>query len=323
MTARTAVVFVILKFMKEYFLPEEDGHIVSFTEHGNPDGPAILSFHGGPGSKSKPQHAERYDLAKNRVILFDQRGCGKSTPIGKLESNTTENTLKDVERIRVQLGIDKWFVSGASWGSTLALLYAIQNPERVRGLLIAAVFLADRDSISWAMADTKGVARLMPDVWAKRMDFFMRFNIRVETQNEDLLKLLQESDPEKQKQISAGIQDWEGNLFSSQSSVSYKDPAEISEADIASTKVFVHYEANHEFIPDNYILDNAGKIANIPTVIVHGRYDILCPMEKAQALKEKISNCELVIATSSGHKLTAEGETIQKMAYDRFLERHV
>jgi proline iminopeptidase len=308
--------------MKEHFLQEESGHTVSFTEHGNPNGVPILAFHGGPGSKSRPAHAERYDLTKYRVILFDQRGCGKSTPLGELENNTTEDILQDAERIREKLDIDTWFVSGGSWGSTLSLLYAIKHPERVRGILLSGIFLADRDSVKYSMEDPKGVARLMPDVWARRMQFFKKFDIKLETQNADIIKAFEKATSEQQKEIAAGVQDWESNLFTPQSSVSYKNPDDMTEADISATKIFVHYEMNHEFISENYILDNVRKIANVPAVIVHGRYDILCPLEKAYALKEKMNDCELVIATSSGHKLTPEGETIQRMAYDRFLEKN-
>lgn len=305
---------------KTYTLPEKDGHVVSFSEHGNPNGVAIISFHGGPGSKSKPHHAERFDLKKYRVILFDQRGCGKSLPNGKLENNTTDDLLDDAERIRGQLGIEKWFVTGSSWGSTLSLLYAIKYPKRTRGILISAVFLADRDSIAWAMEDAKGAARLMPDVWAKRMDFFKRFNIKLETQNADILKAFDGASLEKQKEIAAEVQDWEGNLFSTLSSISYKNPEDITEEDIASVRIFMHYEMNPEFVPDNFILKSIGAIENMPAVIVHGRYDVLCPLQKAHELAGKLKNAELIIATSSGHKLTAEGETIQKMAFDRFLE---
>ncbi|HEV7121684.1 MAG TPA: alpha/beta fold hydrolase [Candidatus Paceibacterota bacterium] len=308
--------------MKEHFLDEKDGHIVYFAEYGNPDGLPILGFHGGPGSKSRPAHAERYDLKKYRVILFDQRGCGKSTPLGKTENNTTEDLLQDAERIRESLGIETWFVSGGSWGSTLSLLYAIKYPNRVKGLLLSAIFLADHDSVKWSMEDIKGVARLMPDVWAKRMEFFKKFNIKLETQNADILKAFESASPEEQKEIAAGVQNWESNLFTPQSPISYKNPEEITDADIASTKLFTYYEMNHEFLPDNYVLEQVNVIAHIPAVIVHGRYDILCPLEKAQALKEKLNNCELVIATSSGHKLTSEGEAIQRMAYDRFLETY-
>lgn len=309
--------------MKEFTLEEDRGHIVSFSEHGNPDGAVILNFHGGPGSASKPAHAERFDLAKYRVILFDQRGCGKSTPLGELTENTTDDLLSDAERIRVKLGIEKWFVSGSSWGSTLALLYALKYPERVSGLLISAIFLADTDSMAWAMTDAKGVARLMPDVWAKRMEFFKKFNIGLETQNEDILKALDGARPEVQKEIAAGVRNWEGNLFSVQSAVSYVEPKDITDADVAAVKIFVHYEMHHEFIPNNYILDNLDNIADVPTVIVHGRYDILCPIEKAQLLKERMRKCDMFIAASSGHLLTAEGETIRKMAFDRFMEKQL
>jgi proline iminopeptidase len=299
-------------------LPEQDGHTVSYSVHGNPDGPTIISFHGGPGSKSKPYHAERFDLAKYRVILFDQRGCGASTPMGELENNTTKHLLMDAERIREALGIESWFVSGGSWGSTLSLLYAIKYPERTKGLLIAAIFLGDRESINWSFGNG-GAATIMPDVWEKRMQFFDKFNIKVATQNADTLQALDEADLATQKEITAGVFNWEGNLFTPHSSISYTDPSDIEEKDIASAKIFLHYDKNHEFIADNYILDNTDKIADIPTVIVHGRYDILCPMNKAKMLADKLNTCELVIATSSGHKLTPEGETIQYMAYDRFL----
>lgn len=307
---------------RTYTLSEKDGHVISFSEHGNSEGPAIIAFHGGPGSKSKPYYAERFDLSKYRVILFDQRGCGKSTPIGKLENNTTDDLLGDAERIREQLGIEKWFVAGSSWGSTLSLLYAIKYPKRTCGLLISAVFLADRDSIAWSMEDEKGVARLMPDVWQKRMDFFKRFNIKLKTQNEDILKAFDNATPEQQKEVAAEVQNWEGNLLSTLSSISYKNPEDITEDDIASVRIFMHYEMNQGFIPENFILVNATKIESTPTVIVHGRYDVLCPLQKAHELVGKLKNAELIIATSSGHKLTAEGETIKTMAFDRFLERH-
>ncbi len=308
--------------IKTYTLSEKDGHVVSFSEHGNPDGKAVISFHGGPGSKSKPHHAEPFDLNKYRVILFDQRGCGKSTPLGKLENNTTDDLLDDAERIREQLGIEKWFVTGSSWGSTLSLLYAIKHPDRTRGILVSAVFLADRNSIAWAMEDTKGVARLMPDVWEKRMKFFERFNIKVQSQNEDILKAFDEATPEEQKEIVAEVQDWEGNLFSTLSSVSYQSPEDVTEENIASVRIFMHYGMNHEFVPDNFILENTEAIKNIPTVIVHGRYDVLCPLQKTYELSKNLENAELIVATSSGHKLTAEGETIHKMAFDRFLEKN-
>lgn len=304
--------------MQKYQLPEKDGHTVSYSVHGNSAAPTIISFHGGPGSKSKPYHAKRYDLDKYQVVLFDQRGCGESTPLGLLENNTTEDLLNDAERIREALGLESWFVSGGSWGSTLSLLYAIKYPERTKGLLLSAIFLGDRDSVNWAFGES-GASTIMPDVWERRMSFFKKFGIKVETQNEDILEALSNADLATQKEITAGVFDWEGNLFTPQSAISFNNPEDLTEKEIASAKIFIYYEKNNEFIPDNYILDNINKVSDIPTVVVHGRYDILCPMNKAKMLVDKLSNCKFVIATSSGHKLTPEGETIQYMAYDRFL----
>lgn len=304
--------------MKKYQLPEQNGHIVSYSIQGNSTGPTIISFHGGPGSKSKPYHAKRYDLDKYQVVLFDQRGCGESTPLGLLENNTTGDLLSDAERIREALGLESWFVSGGSWGSTLSLLYAIKYPKRTKGLLLSAIFLGDRDSVNWAFGES-GASTIMPDVWERRMNFFKKFGIKVETQNEDILEALNKADLETQKEITAGVFDWEGNLFTPQSAISYNNPEDLTEKEIASAKIFIYYEKNQEFISNNYILDNIHAIADIPTVVVHGRYDILCPMNKAKMLVDKLSNCKFVIATSSGHKLTPEGETIQYMAYDRFL----
>jgi len=304
--------------MQKHQLSEQDGHIVSYSVHGNPEGPTIISFHGGPGSKSKPYHAKRYDLEKYQVVLFDQRGCGESTPLSELEHNTTDDLLNDAERIREALGVESWFVSGGSWGSTLSLLYAIKHPERTKGLLISAIFLADRDSVDWSFGKG-GASVIMPDVWERRMSFFEKFGIKVETQNEDILKALNNADLETQKEITAGVFDWEGNLFTPQNPISYNNPEDLTAKEIASAKLFIYYEKNNEFIANNFILDNIEKVADIPTVIVHGRYDILCPMNKAKALADKLTNCKFYIATSSGHKMTPEGETIQYMAYDRFL----
>jgi len=302
-------------------LPELEGHIVSYSEHGNLNGPAILSFHGGPGSKSKPYHAERFDLEKYRVVLFDQRGCGESAPLGELKNNETDKLLEDAERIREALGIESWFVSGGSWGSTCALLYAIKYSDRVRGLLLSALFLGDRDSINWSFGEG-GASVIMSDVWNRRMEFFAKYDITVENQNEKILELLKDGDEETKKDITAGVFNWEGNLFSPMDSVHYQEAEDIDEKDVASAKIFVHYESNHEFIPDNYILDNTDKLSEIPCMVVHGRYDILCPLSKAVLLQEKMANCKLVIADSSGHKLSAEGKVIQELAFEQLLKEH-
>ncbi len=307
---------------KTYQLPEENGHIVSYSEYGNPKGTPILSFHGGPGSKSKPKHAKIFDLEKYRVILFDQRGCGESTPSGNLTDNTTNEILSDAERIREKLGINTWYVSGGSWGSTLALLYAGRYKERVKGLLISAIWLGNRASTDWSFQGIDGVAQLMPDTFEKREAFLKKYKTTPKKAAKTFSELLETIKLEEQKEIAAGVMNWESNLFSPASEISYIDPEDVEEKDITEVKIFLHYEKNDWFIEDNQIMDNIDIIKNVPTVIVHGRYDILCPMTHAYKLKTNMNDLEFVIASASGHAFSVEGNEIRRLAFDRFLNKN-
>ena len=156
----------------------------------------------------------------------------------------------------------------------------------------------------------------------RRAELFERLGIRLETWSADVLRVIETGSVEDRKAVVAGVQNWEYNLFSTQARMSYKEPEEVTEEDIASVKIFVHYEAQHAFLLDSYILKQLPTIARIPIVSVHGRYDIVCPLQKAKRLADAMANSELVIADASGHMLTNEGTTIQKMAYDRFLKRY-
>ncbi len=300
-------------------LPEENGHKISFSEYGNPNGIAIISFHGGPGSKSKPKYAKIFDLEKYRVIIFDQRGCGRSIPEGELAHNTTHDTLRDAERIRKQLGIKKWYVSGGSWGSTLALLYAQQYRERVAGLLLSAIFLGDKETTIWSFHGTAGAAQFVPDVLEKREEFLAKYKTTPEMAAETFSNLLEKNNLKQKKEIVTGVINWESNLFSPTAGISYITPEDVEEKDIASVMIFLHYEKNNWFIEDNQIMNNIATIKDIPTVIVHGRYDVLCPIMKAYALKKVLKNAEMIIASSSGHSFSVEGNEIRRLAFDRFL----
>jgi len=306
---------------RELHLPEHLGHTVTFFTYGNPQGIPILCFHGGPGSKSRPEHAERFDLSKYYVILFDQRGCGKSSPSGNTENNNTDNTLYDAERIRKALSINQWFISGSSFGSTCSLLYAIKHPDRVRGLLLSSIFLADKESIEYATASDKGAARFVPEAWTSRMNFFKEFNINLETQSEDLTKAFENASLDKQKQLAAGILNWEGSLLSPYMGISSIQAKEIKESDLSFAKISLHYAKNKYFISEGYILENIEKIKKIPTIIIHGRYDILCPVDKAFTLKEHLADATVIVANSSGHRLSQEGEMIRFLSFSQFLER--
>lgn len=304
------------------YLEEQDGHKIYFAEYGNPNGEALVVLHGGPGSKSKPSHAEPFDLQKFRVITFDQRGCGQSQPAGEIKTNTTDDLISDLERLRTKLNIQSWFVSGSSWGSTLALIYGETHPQRVRGLLLSSIFLARPQDAEWAFTKNQGVERMFPDLWEKRLEFLRDFDANPDNASQVLLKKMNSASLEENKKISAGVINWEGNLMSAQRDVSFINPEDISEEDIASTKIFLHYEANNFFLTPNQILNNLDKLQSTPVIIVHGRYDILCPVEQTWELQKHLTNIEIVILPTSNHKFTADGGVAKKFIFKYFLEKY-
>ncbi|MBI2175624.1 MAG: prolyl aminopeptidase [Parcubacteria group bacterium] len=303
----------------EDFLPEKDGHRVYFAQYGNPKGEAIVSLHGGPGSKSKPKHVARYDLTRFQAITIDQRGCGKSEPLGELRENTTQKLIEDIERLRTYLGVEQWFVSGGSWGATLALIYAEAHPERVRGLLLGGIFLAFRDDEEWAFSKSGGVERLFPDVWEKRMEFLRKFRATPENAAEVLLGKMLSGGETAAKEIAAGVHNWEANLFSPANEMTYLTAEDIDEEKIASAKIFLHFEANNYFLEKEQILRDIGRIRSIPTVIVHGRYDVLCPLKNVWMLKKNLQNVNMFILPSSGHGFSAEGDMVREIVFNNAL----
>ena len=303
------------------FLEELDGHKVHYAQYGNVDGESIIVLHGGPGDKSKPKHFSRYDLSKYNVIAYDQRGCGESTPLGKIDHNTTSDLVNDIERIREKLGIKSWYVAGGSWGSTLALVYAESFPTIVKGLLLSAVSLARPRDIEWQYTKKDQVDRIFPDLWDRQNEFLQKFHTTQSGAAKDLLALIESSDEDTVREIVAGVMHWEGNLMTSQSDLTFIDPSDVTEEDIASVKIFLSYEVNNFYLTSNQIIDNIGTIKNIPTVIVHGRYDLLCPVENAWDLQKHLNNVETIILPSSNHRFTAEGDIVKKYAFNYFLEK--
>lgn len=198
------------------YLKEQDGHQVYFAEYGNPKGEAIVTLHGGPGSKSKVKHVKPYDLQKYRVITFDQRGCGESNPAGETKANTTQDLVSDMEQLRSKLKIKKWFVVGGSWGATLALAYAQAHPDKVNGLLLSSVFLARPRDVEWAFTKKNGIERMFPDLWEKRIEFFNKYKVTPANAAKTLLEKMKSASPEEMKEITAGVNNWESNLMSAQ-----------------------------------------------------------------------------------------------------------
>ncbi|PIR47219.1 MAG: prolyl aminopeptidase [Candidatus Vogelbacteria bacterium CG10_big_fil_rev_8_21_14_0_10_45_14] len=309
-----------MKSQQEGHLKVGDGHEVYYAVYGNMEGKAIITIHGGPGSMSKSKYLKCFDLSKHKVILFDQRGCGKSTPQGEVKGNTTQNLISDMECLREHLEIEKWYVSGGSWGSTLALIYAESHADRVLGLLLCSIWLARDVDDRWSFVGGGGVDKFYPDVWERRMEFLRIYGASPENAAPTLLGRMENGDEETKRDIAAGVANWESNLFSPMESVCYLDADDMDEGDISSTKIFLHYQANSYFLDQNQILRDADKIKHIPTVMAHGRYDVLCPMDAVWELSKRLTNSRLVILPSSGHNISAEGELTRNMAYAKLLE---
>jgi|AntRauTorckE6833_2_1112554.scaffolds.fasta_scaffold28138_1 proline iminopeptidase len=305
--------------VNEGFLEEVDGHSVYYAEYGNTDGPKILTLHGGPGDHTKVSHVMAYDLTKYHVIGFDQRGCGKSQPAARVLSNSTQDLIKDIERLRVYLSIDSWFVAGGSWGTTLALVYAQTFPDKVRGLMMSSVFLGDSFEIEWAFTGESGVAKLFPDLWDKRQSDFKKFGVSATKAAEFFSDKLRDGDEEEKKHIIASIMSWEGNLLSSYRPELLMSPSEVDQEAVNYATVYLHYEAHNFFLADKQIIENISAIKHIPIVMIHGRYDVLCPAVSAWEIHKAHSNARLEILPQSHHSFGADGQQARKFLYEAFL----
>lgn len=310
------------KPFKTGYLPEKDGHQVYFAQYGNSDGIPIVVCHGGPGSKSKSKHINRYDLDKYHVITFDQRGCGQSLPSGETKFNTTPDLIADMERLRTTLKIDKWFVTGGSWGSTLALAYTEAHSSHVLGLLLSSVFLGRRQDLDWSFTAEGGINKIFVDLWQERNHFLAQHSANYQNSAKVILDKITTSTPPIISKLVADVMNWEGNLMSAQSDLSFTDPQDVTEENITAVKILLHYHSHDLFMQENQLLKNIKKIENTPAIIVHGRYDVLCPFDQAWELHHHLKRSELVVLPTSNHRLTADGEVAKNMAFKYFLSRH-
>ncbi len=280
------------------FLQVSAIHSIYFEESGNPSGQPAVFVHGGPGAGTNADMRRFFDPKHYRIILFDQRGCGKSTPHASLEENTTWDLVADMERIRTHLGIERWMVFGGSWGSTLGLAYAETHPEQVTHLVLRGIFLLRKWEIEWLYQG--GADTLFPDLWedyvkpipiAERGDIVSAYR-----------KLLDSNDKKIQIEAARAWSIWEGST-----SKLLIDPVLIGkynedEFAIAFARIENHYFANRGFFKmDGQLLRDVDRIRHIPTVIVHGRYDIVCPIKNAWDLHRVFPEAKLLISPTSGH----------------------
>ena len=279
-------------------------HELYYEESGNPDGVPVVFLHGGPGSGTDPGQRRFFDPDHYRVILFDQRGAGRSRPHAALTENTTWHLVADLEQLREHLDIDRWLVFGGSWGSTLALAYAEQHPERVAGLILRGIFLFTKRELDWFYQS--GASQLFPDAWE---DFIRDIP---ESERGELLTAYQRrlDSPDRKVQLAAA-RAW--SLWEARTSRLHEDPSTIdrfTDEQFALTfaRIENHYFLNQGFLArEHQLIEEIGRIRHIPAVIVQGRYDIVCPMAAAWALHRAWPEADLRIVPDAGHSASEPG----------------
>ena len=279
-------------------LKVSERHTIYYEESGNPDGKPVVFLHGGPGGGSDPKQRRFFHPEKYRIILYDQRGCGKSTPYASLEENTTWDLVEDTEKLRAHLGIDKWQVFGGSWGSTLALAYAEKHPEACTELVLRGIFLLRKQEIDWFYQ--RGASILYPDAWEPYLALIP------EGERGDLLtayhQRLTSADPAVRLTAAKTWSGWEGGTSKLVPDADFTGHYEEDEFALAFARIEAHYFVNKGwFDPEDQLLRDAHKIRHLPGVIVQGRYDVVCPMESAWALHRAWPEADLVITPDCGH----------------------
>jgi proline iminopeptidase len=294
-----------------------DGHRLYWELSGNPNGKPVVFLHGGPGGGSSPEHRRQFNPDKYKILVFDQRGCGKSTPYAELDHNTTWDLVEDIEKLRTRVSkVDKWMVFGGSWGSTLALAYAETYPERVTEIILRGIFLFHQDELDW-MYKEGGASRVYPD---KFEDFIGPIP---EDERGDLVEAyrrrLTSSDKDEQLAAAKAWSKWEGEivtLLPSASTISHFTSPDVA---VAVSRIENHYMANHGWLEQGQLLEGAKKLRGIPGVIVQGRHDTCTPPVAAWRLKQAWPEVELNIVPDAGHLFSEPGITDGLVrATDRF-----
>jgi len=299
-----------------HHLQVDDLHTLYIEECGNPAGLPVVFLHGGPGAGCSPLHRRYFDPDKYRIILFDQRGCGKSTPHACLENNTSQHLVADIEAIREHLKINQWVVFGGSWGSTLGLLYAQAYPQSVSGLILRGIFLAREKDVQWFYQ--QGTSRLFPDYWEKFIKPVP------EEERDDMVaayyRQLTGDNEIQQLRAAKAWSIWEGMTATLQTDSAVIGSFSNSHAALSIARIECHYFINHCWLESNQLISNIDSIRHIPAYIVHGRYDVICPVEQAWALSKTWPEAELSIIGDAGHAIVEPGITDALLRASREME---
>ena len=290
---------------KEQFLKVDDTHEIYIEQVGNPKGTPVIFLHGGPGAGLSETYRRYFNPEIYRIILFDQRGSGKSKPYCSVENNTSQSLIQDIKKISKELEIEKFILYGGSWGSTLALLYAEEYPESIYSLVLRGIFLCRKKDIDWFYQN--GASSIFPEHWnefikdipeEERKNFLSAYHKRIHG-----------NDVIESEKYSTKWAEWEG--YCSTLLPSKKVVNQFLSCSASLAMIETHFFQNNCFIDENQILKNIKKIENIKTFIVHGRYDIVCPLNQAHDLQKKLNNSDLFVIDNAGHSLLEEGITLK------------
>ncbi len=279
------------------FLDVEQPHSLYWEQSGNPDGVPVLFLHGGPGAGSSPRHRRFFDPDHYRIILFDQRGAGRSTPLGCLENNTTAHLVDDIERLRVRLNIEKWHLFGGSWGSTLALSYARAHPERCISMILRGIFLMEQPEIDWFLY---GIKMIFPEAWEQ-------FAAMIDPDHhDDLLNayyalLTDDKDPRAQGDAAITWALYESACSSLIPNYETITTEEQKSHATAIARIEAHYFKHGVIAPEDSLLNDIDKIRAIPATIIQGRYDIICPIHTANKLHNAWPEADYIVVPDGGH----------------------
>ncbi len=298
------IVYPAIEPYKTGTLDVGDGHTIFYEECGNPKGIPVVMLHGGPGGGANPTLRRFHDPALHRIVLFDQRGAGRSTPYASIENNTTWHLVADLEKLRRHLHIERWQLFGGSWGSTLAIAYAQTHPERVTGMILRGIFLLRKREIDWFYQ--LGASALYPDAFEAYQ------SVIPENERHDMVgayhRRLTGTDKSEQLAAAKAWSTWEGSTLALRQDLGRIAAFGADHYAIAFARIECHYFKHGGFLErDDQLLTNAHRLANIPGVIVHGRYDVVTPLANAWALHKAWPQADLRIVPDAGHAMTERG----------------
>ncbi len=290
-----------IDFYHSNMLKVSETHAIYYEECGNPDGQPVVFLHGGPGSGCNPNQRRFFDPAHYRIILLDQRGCGRSTPLGETDNNTIDDLVEDIEKLRLHLGIQRWLVFGGSWGSTLGIAYAIAHPATIAGLILRGIFLSRQTELDWFLGQS---AQFFPEAWDNLLAYLPadeRGSVLQAYAKRIFADNIAISAP-----AAARWNDYEGSIMRLLPDADSGTPVP-DEIQVARARVQIHYIMHGCFVSQRDLLEEVKKLGQIPTIIVQGRYDMVCPPLTAWQLKQAMPHAQFHMIPDAGHSAMESG----------------